>query len=296
MLAEMFENFSLSLNNSLPVSSTHSSNKFYSYCIMSSPGSFIYTTLSIIRICLILPICIFILNHVLQQQKKKSPTSSEMTSHCDYFTYHVVIMELIDVLGCMFCYIGIYTNDLNIIFFGILVMFFVWYGQMSFHVLTCVERYLAVVHPITYVGLRNEGGIRNSIIGCVWLLCFAGMGLAYVQNLVFPACMLISSLTTVSFCSLSVLCVLIRPGPGEHAANKERVVPSKQRAFYTIVAILAVLLLRIAWGVMYFLLYLTRANNNCIIIVSCNWFTIPSSLVLPWLFLHRAGKLECCKM
>ncbi|KAJ4945170.1 hypothetical protein JOQ06_013706, partial [Pogonophryne albipinna] len=77
------------------------------------------------------------------------------------------------------------------------------YGESLFHVLTCLERYLAVVRPIIYLRLRNVQGvrIRNISIG------------------------------------LSVLCVLIRPGPG----NGERVDQSKQSAFYTVTAITAAL-------------------------------------------------------
>ncbi|XP_043953398.1 uncharacterized protein LOC122820223 [Gambusia affinis] len=298
---EMSLNASSFFNNSLSNSNMSSSvffDSFYTRCLISSPSSSIYTTLIIIRIFLILPLCLFILNHAVQQQKKSPSSSSATRSHTDYFTYHLVTMELIDVLGYIFSFIGMNNNDLYLIYSAIHLMFFVWHGQMSFHVLTCVERYLAVVHPIAYVGFRNERGvrIRNGIVGFVWLLCFVGMALFAVRNLVFPVCMLIISLTSISFCSLSVLRVLIRPGPGEQAENRDRVVPSKQRAFYTISAILAALLLRITWGALYVFLYLRQAADDCIILVSCVWFTIPSSLVLPSLFLHRAGELQCCKL
>ncbi|XP_014914130.1 uncharacterized protein LOC106963624 [Poecilia latipinna] len=297
----MSVNASSFFNSSLPnsnMSASVFSSSFYTLCLSSSPSSFIYTTFNVIRIFLTLPLCLFVLNLGLQQQKKSPSSSSGTMSHTDYFTYHLVTMELIDVLGYIFSFIGISSNDLYLIVCGVYVMFFVWYGQMSFHVLMCVERYLAVVHPIAYVGFRNERGIRirNAVVGCVWLLCFIGMALISVRNMVFPGCMLIVSLTSVSFCSLSVLCVLIRPGPGEQAENRDRVDPSKQRAFYTISAILAALLLRITWGALYFVLYLRQGADDCVIIVSCVWFTIPSSLVLPLLFLHRAGELQCCKL
>ncbi|KAF3837461.1 hypothetical protein F7725_004925 [Dissostichus mawsoni] len=32
------------------------------------------------------------------------------------------------------------------------------YGRNSCHVLTCVERYLAVVHPVTYLNLKGQRG------------------------------------------------------------------------------------------------------------------------------------------
>ncbi|KAI3376069.1 hypothetical protein L3Q82_016608 [Scortum barcoo] len=56
-------------------------------------------------------------------------------------------------------------------------------------------------------------------------------------------CNLAFSLIVISFCSLSVLRVLTRPGPGEEGGNKGKINAVKQWAFVTIVAIMAVLLL-----------------------------------------------------
>lgn len=55
-------------------------------------------------------------------------------------------------------------------------------------------------------------------------------------------CIIGFTLTVMSFYSISVLCAL--PGPEELSRNRERVDQSKQRAFYTIIAISAVLLIR----------------------------------------------------
>lgn len=78
---------------------------------------------------------------------------------------------------------------------------------------------------------------------------FAGLP-AVMDDIVFKSVnffLLILSIIISSFCSLSVIFVLIRPGPGKHGGNRERVVQSKKMA-YTIVAILGVLVLRFASG------------------------------------------------
>ncbi|KAI9524359.1 hypothetical protein NQZ68_018096 [Dissostichus eleginoides] len=209
-------------------------------CLISRPGSLIFTSFHIASNLLILPICIFALYLGFQRWRQQSSTSST-TSHSDIFTFHMVLMELVDYIG----------STLRI---------YAWYGRAYFHVLTCVERYLAVVHPVTYLSLKGQRGvrIRNICIG------------------------------------MSVLCVLIRPRPGEQGGDRTIVDQSKRRAFYTIVAILGVLLFR-SCGNMALVVLNVFNEGICVMVVSESWFTLPSSLVLPLLFLHRAGKLSCCK-
>lgn len=282
-------------------SSSYSSFFFYMRCLSSRPSSFIYITFNTSRIISLLPLCIFILHHGFQQWKQKRSNSSAATmSHSDCFTYHVVTMELLVVFGYIVCFSGIYRKDFHMLNIGIYLVFFVWFGELFFHVLTSVERYLAVVHPVVFLRFKNKRGIRfrNVITGCVWPLCLAGMGIFTIgdSGIVFPFCLLTLSIISVSFCSISVLRVLTRPGPGDQSENRDRVDPSKQRALHTIMAILSVLLLKFAWDALWLKLYSQRENKDCTILVSDFWFTLPSSLVLPALFLHRAGKLECWKM
>ncbi len=210
-------------------------------------------------------------------------------------------VELISAFGGTVYFCGIYTDLSEVMEVGFYLTNIAFPGQMSFHILTCVERYLAVVHPVTYLGLRQSGGvrIRNISTVCAWLLCFGWSGTLRIVDLpVVPyICFLVLSLIVVSFCSLSVVCVLIRPGPGEVGGDRERVDQSKQRAFHTIMAIVGVLWLWFAG----FLVCLTLDSSNllshddgCVVLISANWFNLPSGLILPLLFLHRAGKLPCC--
>ncbi len=99
-------------------------------------------------------------------------------------------------------------------------------------------------------------------------------------------------LAVVSFCSLAVL-GLKHPGPGEGGGNRERDAQSKQRAFNTIMAIMGTLLLWFGGCLVCTAIYsllLRSSSNQCVVIVSSFWFSLPSSQVLPLLFRHRAGK------
>ncbi|MEQ2197382.1 hypothetical protein XENOCAPTIV_028616 [Xenoophorus captivus] len=266
-------------------------------CYFTSPDKFIFITFNITQVVVLFPLCIAILYLGFQQlQQSRSTSLAVKISHSDSFTYHMVIVELIGVLGCIVSLIGNCMENPDIVNTGVNIFWFIWYGQMSFHTLTCAERYLAVVHPITYLGLRNGKGvkIRNISIGCVWLLCFAGVGLLAAESYIYlDISLLISTTITIFFFSISVLCVLIRPGPGEQ--DKERSDQSKRRAFYVIVVILGILMLRVTASLAWAFLDVSGHSAQCIMMIGCVWISLPSGLVLPLLYLQRAGKLVFCK-
>lgn len=266
----------------------------YIDCYISGASSPVFVSYLITLICLLLPLSIFIIYHGHQQRQQRGSSSSATTiNHFDCFMHHVVIIELIYVLGCTVCCCGIYRLNLSMIRVGDLTFSITWYGETCFHVLTCLERYLAVVHPVTYLSMRNERGvrIRNITTGCIWLFCFIELLLVALQmSLFLDMCLLVLSLTVVSFCSLAVLWVLIRPGPGNNGSGRKGINKSKRKAFITIVAILGVLVVRFIFNFTWELVFSSEKLKGCLILSWCTWFNLPSSLVLPLLFLHRTRK------
>ncbi|CAI5660944.1 unnamed protein product [Oreochromis niloticus] len=254
----------------------------------------------LLKVILIVPLCTLVL--CVAHQRWRQQRSFKTASHADIITYHMVVIEPIWILGG-FCYLsGTYTNDSLMITVGLNVRYTTCYAGIFLHLLTCVERYLAVVHPITYLGLRNARGvkIRNISIGCTWLLSF-GMILVRVlympNNITIQQCVLVISIIIISSCSLSVLYVLICSGPRERVREKELVNQTKQRAFYTITAILGMFWL---WLVGLFVNITVsqypqlNTNIKCVLDMFLSLFNLPSHLVLPLLYLQRAGKLKYC--
>ncbi len=266
--------------------------------------NFILTAFSVTSLLLLLPLLILVFceGHQRWRKQRSIATATAMTSHCDFFTYNMVAMELISLVAVWLCCCGGYTVQ-TVMMVGQYMLSISTPGKTLFHILTCVERYLAVVHPITYLRLRQAGGvrIRNISTGCVWLMCFVGTGLTqefFIHSSSVFLYFWAISLITVSFCSFSVLHVLIRPRPGDGGGDRERVDQSKQRAFNTIMAIMGALLLRFVGylvGNAAYNLSVLSVNEKCAVVISVVWFSLPSSLVLPLLFLHRAGKLPTCK-
>ncbi|KAM7366639.1 hypothetical protein PAMP_016060 [Pampus punctatissimus] len=285
-------------------SSSLSNSSIYSLgfpCINSSASMLFFIVLNMIRGFVILPLCILIL-YLGYQQWRQQRSFSKM-SHSDIFTYHMVAIELIWVLSCGVFLYGFFTNIIEVMKVGFCFGTISYAGQLFFHILTCVERYLAVVHPIIYLRFRNSCGvrIRNVSIGCVWLLCFGYVGITFNK---FPAapiiplsCLLVSSSTIVSFCNLSVLCVLLRQGPGDRGRDKVHVDQSKKRAFLNTLAIMGVMWLWFVGFLVYIVLNMSSHLSYsvvCLISNSASLINLPSSVVLPLLYLHRAGKISCC--
>jgi len=283
---------------SVNFSSTNDSLLHTDHCLLSGALFFLYTTSFITSIVLLLPLCIFILYHGLQKWLQKRSTSSASTmSHSDSFTYHLLIMELVGVSRSILNLCWVFQRDHNLFLTGVTTFTFTWFGQSFFQALTCVECYLAAVHPFTYLSLRNERGvrIRNISIGCVWLFCFLAMGLMTIKEIfiIVDFTLLASTLAMICFCCFSVLWVLTHPGPGEQVQGTVKVNKSKHRAFYTILTILAMLVTRFAWALTWAVVSVFGVNIDCVMMGSEVLFNLPGSLVLPLLFLHRKGKCLC---
>lgn len=286
-----FSNDSTHQPNSLLSSSSANVNCFLHESSSKYFGGF-YNTF----ILIVLPLCVLVLHHGLQQWRRNGlKASTAWMSHNDCFTYHLVVVELFGVVGCFTCSCGIYRDDGNLINVGGFLWSFSWYGETFFHILTCVERFLAVVHPITYQALRKERGIqiRNKVIPIVWLISILWTCTMIKTTPIPNFLVMMFGLIVVVLCSISALFVLIRPSPGVRRGFRRSPDKKKQKAFFTIMAILGALLLRFGASLVWFVVIVLELSNPCVFFMSVVWLTLPSSSVLPLLFLHRAGKKLC---
>ncbi|KAK2899495.1 hypothetical protein Q8A73_012624 [Channa argus] len=110
----------------------------------------------------LLPLFILILFVGYQRwRKQRSGSPAVMNSHSDIFTYNMVTLELISICGtCLNCYAA-YNNVPDIMMVGMWIVAIISPAQNLFHILTCVDRYLAVVQPVTYLRLKQTGGVRD---------------------------------------------------------------------------------------------------------------------------------------
>lgn len=172
-----------------------------------------------------------------------------------------MLFELLAVFGWVACLCGILTDYEP--------MKIVWLyapAQTFCHVLTCLERYLAVPHGIIFRRLKEAKMIR------IWLLSGFVNDWIYV---ILMLCNLWVNLSLSSFCSISVLCALNRPELQRRLGNGERMDKSKLMAFYTIMVILGRLWLRYFVHMLILLVFFSvhmGTANQCIIAITGFWF------------------------
>lgn len=279
--------------------STHSFNSSFSPVDMSGDlGIFWFVTaFASVNIFLLLPLYVFVLTVACQRWRQPGSPSTSIQS--DVFTYHMVAMEMLQVLGC-FCFcVGAIMGLPQIFVNSFQVMDTAWNVKLQFHMLTCVELYLAVVHPVTYLRFKDSVGvrIRNIGAGFAWLLLIVWGILSYLSDSVITMFLRLSLdglvLILVSFCYISILWTLKRPGPGDRAKYRDRVNQSKQRASHIITVIMVVLWLSLGGALVCDVLLQSAVMNELDDIPKpwSLWFSVPGSLVLPVLYLQRAGKL-----
>lgn len=282
-----------------PSITSNFSTSLYSQCELVLASKIIYTAYTCFSIFLLFPLFILILCLGFQRWRRHP---SGTVGNTDFFTFNMMFVEIVGVVGSAVYSLGNLIGSEALFMVGAILSSPIFPGQTLFHLLTCAERYLAVVHPIAYMHLREAVGVRIRNISSVfvWLTVFGWMGLTQNYYPEFPVICLFTLLSVCMcvmfvFC-MSVLYVLLQPSPGDSGGTKQHVDQSKKRAFQMIVAIKGTLLLRFVGLLFWFGLLDIQSFNVtalCVFIDSGMWLMVPSSLVLPLLFLHRAGKLSC---
>lgn len=132
----------MSVNSS---TSSNSSLGSLFYCI-DSKASISVSAFFVIRSFLLPPLSILVL--YLGHQRWRQKRSVATMSHSYIFTYHLAAIELLGSLGSPFYFCGLVTKLPGMIEVGLCLYSFTCSRETLFHILTCVECYLAVVHPI----------------------------------------------------------------------------------------------------------------------------------------------------
>ncbi|XP_027893192.1 uncharacterized protein LOC114156859 [Xiphophorus couchianus] len=257
----------------------------YLACQNSTGNKATNTMYSLLSIFLLLPLYILILRRGFQRWRR-----CLKLSHTDFM---IVLRSVLNTFS-------LYINSFITFMLGLYLFSITLLTQTLFHVLTSLERHLAVVHAVTYMRLRESFGlrVRNFSTGRVWLLGFGWAGVTAWYSPTFPTTPFFSFLglcvSAMMFYCLSVLRTLTESKPGKRQTDQ-----SKQKAFHMIVIITGALLLRV--GSLSLCLGLTELvpmerGDLCAAMDSGMWLTVPSSLVLPLLFLHSARTLICSRI
>ncbi len=173
-------------------------------------------------------------------------------------------------------------------------------GRPVFQCLICVERYLAVVHPVTFLKYKP---LRYRVICCTaaWIIilgsCLLSMFISenITEHTWFLSTQFLFFLSIQLFCLVAVLRALKQSGPGERGREREEENHMKRRAFYLI------LIITVSMSIIYepyiiigFSFILTQHFIKELFSFSFICYIL-AGFVQPVLYLRRVGKLFCLR-
>ncbi len=171
-------------------------------------------------------------------------------------------------------------------------------GRPLFQCLMCVERYLAVVHPVIFLKYKP---LRYRVICCTaaWIIslgsclfCVFSRALFYFYTWFFSLQFLLF-LTIQLFSCLAVLRALKQSGPGERKREREKENRMKRRAFYIIlITTVNMIVIYVPFIISGLFFILSQEYIPDIFTVGLFCFIL-AGFVQPVLYLHRTGKLSC---
>lgn len=227
----LYTNFSTLFMSHRPFNSTAGEKTVYEGC-RDMPAVLIwYLGLQFINMFLGIPANLMVLWLI---HKNKGDSSSS-----DIFILHLAVL---DVLFCLIPPLEL----ANIVFLTTTTTWYVlrfFYGIKDssplFLSCICLDRYVAVVHPITFTKLKDRQ--HKAILAfVVWLIALAYAAAKCVGNIVnfekvFTA-MILAAFAFMVFCNIAILWALKQSGPG-----RDEMHPLKKRAFKMVLIILAII-------------------------------------------------------
>ncbi|XP_042567457.1 C-C chemokine receptor type 8-like [Cyprinus carpio] len=217
-----------------------------------------------------------------------------------FFILNLSVCEIANCLNSLFTVLDNISRFSSVTLLTYFLVGLAITGRPLFQCLMCVERYLAVVHPVTFLKLRP---LRYRVICCtvVWLFsfcsCLCCIFTFVLLNFYIYACInSVQFLVLFSiqlFCLVAVLRALKQSGPGERGRDREEENPMKRKAFYLIlITTMSTMMIYMPFTVSGFVYMLTQHNFDDPLSVGIVCFIL-GGFVQPVLYLHRAGKPSC---
>ncbi|XP_030644101.1 P2Y purinoceptor 8-like [Chanos chanos] len=212
----------------------------------------------------------------------------------EFFIVHLLVTDMFSMLVTllsMFHFLLWCNPTVEKVIYVLYILFL--YGRPFFQSCVCVERYFAVVHPVLYLSYKSLK-YRLTALLTTWVvvLTFSVGNMVVLSANVLP-CVFLLALCVTSFCSLSILRVLRRQGPGDDQRRRSSVI--KRKAF--VIVLLIQLMLLVNYLPMLCLMPLqafVRAEVfTCYIYPMAMSLSMVGAFVQSLLYVHRAGKLVC---
>ncbi|XP_064873536.1 proteinase-activated receptor 3-like [Oncorhynchus nerka] len=230
---EVFFNSSLLFISHKPLNYSIGDKTVYEQCDGMPAVLLFYLVLQFINMFLGIPANVMVL-WLLHKNKSDSTTS-------DIFILHLAILDT------FFCLIPP-LELANIVYLTTSSTWYVlrfFYGVKDssplFLSCICLDRYMAVLHPITFTELKDRSH-RPVLAAVVWIVTLAYSTAKCVGNIVnfdkVFTIMILAAFAFMVFCNVAILWALRQSGPG-----RDEMHPVKKRAFKMVLIILAIIVL-----------------------------------------------------
>ncbi|XP_042567360.1 hydroxycarboxylic acid receptor 2-like [Cyprinus carpio] len=222
-------------------------------------------------------------------------TGSGATS--EFFILNLSVCEIGNCLNCLFYSVNYFISSITLLPQFLLGLVFT--GRPLFQCLMCVERYLAVVHPVIFLKFKP---LRYRVICCtvVWIITLGSCiysvfclisNIHYVFTWFFSLQFLLL-FSIQLFCLVAVLRALKQSGPGERRKERNEENDIKRRAFYLIlITSVSTFITHVSYIFTGFFSIL-KQNIQTLWFISMVCYAL-DGFVQPVLYLHRGGKLSC---
>jgi hypothetical protein len=216
----------------------------------------------------------------------------------EFFTLNLAVSEILFCLCSIMYFVWLHHPTIVASYIMVFSFGFIMTGRPMFQCCICVERYLAVVHPVVYLKykpLRYRVGCCSVVWlmvpgSCLFFMC--GSEIHFIFHVYW--CEFLMLFLLKLFCCLSVLRALKRPGPGE--GEREGTNNMKMRAFKIICIIMLSMVVNYLPYEITIPLQCYVNGGECLSALSiCFTINVITGLVQPLLYLHRAGKLPCIR-
>ncbi|KAL7890811.1 hypothetical protein AOLI_G00002870 [Acnodon oligacanthus] len=258
----------------------------YDECAVAPYGFIFYFGVKILNLTLGFPTNVLVMWQIATR-KSEGSTSDMFIFNLALLDAYFCLMTPVDMVN------RLYLDDPGIWYFQRFA-----YGVKDvaplFLTCICLDRYIAVVHPIVFTGIRDNR-IRAVVSAVVW-----GLVLAYALtksilgvmsvNEVFSG-LILSAFFLMVFCNLSIIWVLRKSVAGKEVMN-----PVKKKAFKMVITVLAIIVANYLPPValMPFASTYSFVDLRCKISISVFSIMDLSCTVEPLLYISKMERRACC--
>lgn len=249
----------------------------------------------IINIVLCLPANMCVMWFILAGPREKASALSYLNQAiCEVFVSIASAMQLFAMSDLIFKFVNLTYLEYTMRF----LLGFLFSGRPLFMSSICLERYLAVVHPVTFLRYKLlRYRLAETVIFWLTVLVCCIILTLVPQPAIARVCFSISfSLFLVQvYCCVGSLCALMRPRPGDRNGTSNRMNAGKLNAFRII---LIILVTEAITFVPYFFAIifptLLSINERSMMFCIASYGSVITGLITPFHYIYKTGKLQHC--